>query len=113
MRKRVAHEVLLLKTMAEIRSAWDGYDAKDPVAVARRLGRAREFRAMLRRQELLDTSLASGLPDLDAIQKAMSGRVAGREVREARRTFASWEHNTHVSQILHMFPRRARDDDER
>jgi hypothetical protein len=98
-RRRVAHEVLTLRTLAEIRAAWDGFDARDFEAVGRRLGRARELRAKLLEAGLLSVPQLEELPDVSAIEAAMVGPSMG-EAREARRTFASWAHNTQNSQII-------------
>lgn len=97
-RKRIAREVVLLRTLAEVRSAWDAYDACDRDAVRRRLGRARELRRVLLEAGLLDATCLAELPDVEVIEAAMLG--GGAEMREARRAFSSWAHNTQVSLVL-------------
>ncbi|MBI5513120.1 MAG: VWA domain-containing protein [Deltaproteobacteria bacterium] len=94
-RRRVAREFLSLRTLAEVRSAWDAVDQGDREAVARRLERARVLRRVLWERGLVDPPQLAGLPDVDVIQEAML--AAGGAAREARRRFTSWAHNTQVS----------------
>lgn len=94
-RRRVAHELLAQRTLAEVRSAWDAMDAGNQPAMLRRLERARAVRAILLDAGLVTAAQLVDLPDIDVVQAAMSG--AGGDAREARRRFASWAHNTQSS----------------
>ena len=102
-RRRIALEVLSLRTLAEVRAAWEGFDARDRDAVARRLGRARELRVKLADAGLVPAGAVPSLPDVDAIEAAMLG---SGDAREARRTFASWAHNTQTSQPMPAFVKK-------
>lgn len=105
-RKRIARELLTLRTAAEVRSAWDAMDTGDREAVHRRLDRARALRRVLLDRGLVDAELLRALPDVDLVQQAMFS--AGGEAREARRKFASWAHNTQLSFGGTIAPRRDR-----
>lgn len=94
-RRRVAHELLVQRTLAEVRSAWDAMDAGNQPAMLRRLERARAVRGILLDAGLVTAAQLVDLPDIDVVQAAMSG--AGGDAREARRRFASWAHNTQSS----------------
>ncbi len=102
-RRRIAFEVLALRSLAEVKSAWEGFDARDRGAVSRRLGRVREMRAKLVDAGLLAAPALALLPDVDAIEAAMLGTG---DPREARRTFASWAHNTQTSQPMPAFKKK-------
>ena len=94
-RRRVAFELLVQRTLAEVRSAWDAMDAGDQSAVNRRLERARTLRTILLDCGLVSHAQLADLPDVDVVRTAMFS--AGGEAREARRRFASWAHNTQSS----------------
>lgn len=94
-RRIVARELLVQRTLAEVRSAWDALDAGDREAVARRLDRARTLRRIFLEHELVTPHALANLPDVDVVQEAMF--LAGGASREARRRFTSWAHNTQVS----------------
>lgn len=96
-RRRVAYELLVQRTLEEIRSAWDAMDAGNQGAMNRRLERARSMRSILLDAGLVTHGQLSDLPDVDLVQSAMV--AAGGEAREARRRFASWAHNTQSSFI--------------
>ena len=96
-RRRIAFEVLMLRTLAEVKSAWDGFDRRDRDAASRRLARARSLRAKLAEAGLLTGAAVAVLPDVDAIEAAMLGTGDAREVRRA---FTSWAHNTQTSQPM-------------
>lgn len=102
-RRRVAFELLVQRTLAEVRSAWDAMDAGDRDAMLRRLERARTLRTVLLERGLVTYAQLADLPDVDVVQAAMSS--AGGEAREARRRFASWAHNTQVS-FVGQWPRK-------
>jgi Ca-activated chloride channel family protein len=102
-RRRVAREFLSLRTLAEVRSAWDAVDQGDREAVLRRLERARVLRRVLWERALVEPSQLAGMPDVDVIQEAMLS--AGGAAREARRRFTSWAHNTQVS-FVGQWPRK-------
>lgn len=102
-RRRVAFELLVQRTLAEVRSAWDAMDAGDREAMLRRLERARTLRTVLLERGLVTYAQLADLPDVDVVQAAMSS--AGGEAREARRRFASWAHNTQVS-FVGQWPRK-------
>jgi Ca-activated chloride channel family protein len=106
-RRKVAWELLVQRTLAEVRSAWDAMDSGDREAVARRLDRARTLRRKLVEANLVGGTRLQSLPNLDVVQEAMF--AMGGAAREARRRFASWAHNTQVS-FVGMFPRREGDD---
>ncbi len=105
-RRRVSRELLTLRTVAEVRSAWDAMDAGDKEAVHRRLDRAKALRRVLLDRGLVDAELLRALPDVDLVQQAMFS--AGGEAREARRKFASWAHNTQLSFGGAIAPRKVR-----
>jgi hypothetical protein len=102
-RRRVAYELLVQRTLAEVRGAWDAMDAGDSNAVQRRLERARTLRTVLLDAGLVTHAQLVDLPDVDVVRAAMGG--AGGEAREARRRFASWAHNTQVS-FVGQWPRK-------
>jgi hypothetical protein len=102
-RRRVALELLVQRTLAAVRSAWDAMDAGDRDAMARRLERARTLRTALLERGLVSYAQLADIPDVDVVQSAMSS--AGGEAREARRRFASWAHNTQVS-FVGQWPRK-------
>lgn len=101
-RRAVAHEFLTLRTLAEVRSAWDALDVGDREAVTRRLERARSMRKLLTEKGLVDPTKLGMIPDVDVVQQAMF--AAGGEAREARRRFTSWAHNTQHSFIGMLAP---------
>ncbi len=105
-RMKVAWELLVQRTLAEVRSAWDAMDAGDREAVARRLDRARTLRRVLNDLGLVTTTKLAALPDVDVVQEAMF--LAGGASREARKRFVSWAHNTQVS-FVGAFPRNKND----
>lgn len=102
-RRRVAYELLVQRTLAEVRSAWDAMDAGDREAVARRLDRARALRKVLIEKGLVYPGALRDLPDVDLVQEAM--HQVGGASREARRRFTSWAHNTQVS-FVGVIPRK-------
>ncbi|MFO0650382.1 MAG: VWA domain-containing protein [Polyangiales bacterium] len=102
-RMKVAWELLVQRTLAEVRSAWDAMDSGDREAVARRLDRARTLRKILGDLGLVTATRLATLPDVDVVQEAMF--LAGGASREARKRFASWAHNTQVS-FVGAFPRK-------
>jgi Mg-chelatase subunit ChlD len=102
-RIKVAWELLVQRTLAEVRSAWDAMDAGDRDAVARRLDRARALRRIIADAGLVPQSRLATLPDVDVVQEAMF--MAGGAAREARKRFTSWAHNTQVS-FVGVFPRK-------
>lgn len=102
-RRKVAWEILVQRTLAEVRSAWDGMDRSDREAVARRLDRARTLRRRLVEAGLVGGTRLQTLPDLDAVQEAMFS--VGGASREARKRFTSWAHNTQVS-FMGSLPRK-------
>jgi Ca-activated chloride channel family protein len=102
-RRKVAWELLVQRTLAEVRSAWDAMDSGDREAVARRLDRARTLRRLLVEANLVGGTRLQSLPDLDVVQEAMF--AVGGASREARKRFASWAHNTQVS-FVGAFPRK-------
>ncbi|MBL8604047.1 MAG: VWA domain-containing protein [Myxococcales bacterium] len=104
-RRAVAREILFLRTAAEIRGAWDALDASDRPAVERRLERARALRKALIESGLVDPEGLAGLPDVDAVHRAMVAPAP--EAREARRRLASWAHNTQVSFGGVVLPKRS------
>jgi len=97
-RKRVAWHVLTLRTLAEIKSAWDAFDEQDTEAIGRRLGRARELRRKLLDARLVTAEQLADIPDVDVVAAALSSNASNRG--EARRTFTAWSHNTMVSQLV-------------
>lgn len=105
-RRKVAWELLVQRTLAEVRSAWDAMDSGDREAVARRLDRARTLRRLLVEANLVGGTRLASLPDLDVVQEAMFS--VGGASREARKRFASWAHNTQVS-FIGMLPRKGDD----
>jgi hypothetical protein len=86
-----------------VKSAWEGFDARDRDAASRRLARARDLRTKLADAGLLEGMSLASLPDVDAIESAMLG--AG-DAKEARRNFASWAHNTQTSQPMPAFVKK-------
>ncbi len=102
-RRKVSWELLVQRTLAEVRSAWDAMDAGDREAVARRLDRARTLRRILVDCGLVGGTRLQSLPDLDVVQEAMF--AAGGASRDARKRFASWAHNTQVS-FVGALPRK-------
>lgn len=94
-RRRVALELLVQRTMAEVRAAWDGLDRGDRDAVARRLERARGLRRLFVERALVRDDELLHVPDVDAVERAMFS--ASDESKEARRRFSSWAHNTQLS----------------
>ncbi len=102
-RCKVAWELVVQRTLAEVRSAWDAMDAGDREAVARRLDRARALRRIVAEAGLVPFARLATLPDVDVVQEAMF--MAGGASREARKRFVSWAHNTQVS-FVGVFPRK-------
>jgi Mg-chelatase subunit ChlD len=96
-RRRVALELLVQRTLAEVRSAWDGLDRGDRDAVTRRLERARALRRLFIERGLVRDDELRSMPDVDAVERAMFS--ATDEAKEARRRFSSWAHNTQLSFI--------------
>jgi Mg-chelatase subunit ChlD len=94
-RRRVSWELLVQRTLAEIRSAWDAMDTGDKEAVSRRLDRARTLRRTLVNHGLVPAHRLASLPDVDVVQESMF--MAGGASREARKHFTAWAHNTQVS----------------
>jgi Mg-chelatase subunit ChlD len=98
-RKRVAKAVLWMRTVAEIRSAWDAVEANDEPAVRRRMGRASTLRKQLTEAALLEGDEIAALPDLEALERVMLGpKDARREV--LRRTWHAIDHNTSSSLVV-------------
>lgn len=98
-RKRIAHTVLWMRTVAEIRSAWDAVEMGDEQAIRRRIGRAATLRKQLADVGLLTQEELSTLPELASLERVMLGpRGAGQEI--ARRTWHAIDHNTLTSQIV-------------
>lgn len=101
-RRSVALEYLTHRTLAEIRSAWNGLDAGRRDAVLRRLDRARTLRTRVIECGLVSADDLASLPDVDLVQAAMLSM--GPEASEARRRFTSWEHNTQHSFVGFELP---------
>jgi Mg-chelatase subunit ChlD len=100
-RHRVAHTVLWMRTVAEIRSAWDAVETMDEHAVRRRIGRAATLRKQLTDSHLLTADELSTLPDLATLERVMLGpKDVGRE--NLRRTWHAIDHNTSSSQVVEM-----------
>lgn len=98
-RRRIAKAVLWMRTVAEIRSAWDAVEANDEGAVRRRMGRAQSLRRQLSDAGLLDKSEIEALPDLGALERVMLGpKNAQQEV--LRRTWHAIDHNTNASLVV-------------
>ncbi|MDP3274414.1 MAG: VWA domain-containing protein [Deltaproteobacteria bacterium] len=98
-RAKVAQSVLLLRTSSEIRSAWDACERQDPVAVKRRLSRARTLRQQMISAKLLDDETAQALPDLDVLEKMMLG-PSGEAQSSLRRAWTAHDHNTSISRVV-------------
>ncbi len=97
-RRRVATTVLWMRTVAEVRSAWDAVEARDPDAVLRRLERARYLRKMLGESGLVRPADRDALPNLDVLQSVMLGpKDAGQE--QLKRTWHAIAYNTGMSQV--------------
>lgn len=96
-RRRVALELLVQRTLAEVRAAWDGLDRGDRDAVTRRLERARGLRRLFTERGLVRDDELLHMPNVDAVERAMFS--ASDEAKEARRRFSSWAHNTQLSFI--------------
>jgi len=96
-RRRVALELLVQRTLAEVRAAWDGLDRGDRDAVTRRLERARALRRLFTERGLVRDDELRNMPNVDAVERAMFS--ANDESKEARRRFSSWAHNTQLSFI--------------
>lgn len=96
-RRRVALELLVQRTLAEVRAAWDGLDRGDRDAVTRRLERARALRRLFTERGLVRDDELLHMPNVDAVERAMFS--ASHESKEARRRFSSWAHNTQLSFI--------------
>ncbi|MDB4930255.1 MAG: von Willebrand factor type [Myxococcaceae bacterium] len=96
-RRRVAFELLVQRTLAEVRGAWDGLDRGDREAVSRRLERARGLRRLFVERGLVRDDELRHIPDVDAVERAMFS--ASAESKEERRRFSSWAHNTQLSFI--------------
>lgn len=94
-RRRVALELLVQRTLAEVRAAWEGLDRGDREAVARRLDRARALRRLLVDRGLVRDDELRHVPNVDAVERAMFS--ANDDAKEARRKFSSWAHNTQLS----------------
>jgi hypothetical protein len=96
-RRRVALELLVQRTLAEVRAAWDGLDRGDRDAVTRRLERARALRRLFTERGLVQDDELRNMPNVDSVERAMFS--ANDESKEARRRFSSWAHNTQLSFI--------------
>ena len=94
-RRRVALELLVQRTLAEVRAAWEGLERGDRVAVTRRLERARGLRRLFIERSLVRDEELLQLPNVDAVERAMFSPSA--ESNEARRRFSSLAHNTQLS----------------
>lgn len=96
-RRRVALELLVQRTLAEVRAAWDGLDRGDREAVTRRLERARGLRRLFTERGLVRDDELLHVPNVDTVERAMFS--TNPESKEARRRFSSWAHNTQLSFI--------------
>lgn len=94
-RRRVALELLVQRTLSEVRTAWEGLDRGDREAVMRRLERARSLRRLFVERGLVRDDELRQMPNVDAVERAMFS--ASEESKEARRKFSSWAHNTQLS----------------
>ncbi len=94
-RRRIALELLVQRTLSEVRTAWEGLDRGDRDAVLRRLERARSLRRLFVERGLVRDDELLHMPNVDAVERAMFS--ASDEAKEARRKFSSWAHNTQLS----------------
>lgn len=98
-RRRIATMVLWMRTVAEVRSAWDAVEARDSDAVARRLNRAMHLRKMLTDSGLVHPADRESLPNLEVLQSIMLGpKDAGQE--QLKRTWHAIAYNTGMSQSV-------------
>jgi Mg-chelatase subunit ChlD len=98
-RHHVAKAVLWMRTVSEVRSAWDAVEARDEAAISRRIGRAAQMRKSLGDRGLLTPEELAELPDLAVLERVMLGpKDAGQDV--LRRTWHAIEHNTGLSQVV-------------
>jgi Mg-chelatase subunit ChlD len=96
-RKKIATTVLWMRTVAEVRSAWDAVEARDPEAVTRRLARAMHLRKVLTESGLVSVEDREVLPNLEVLQSVMLGpKDAGQE--QLKRTWHSIAYNTGMAQ---------------
>jgi Mg-chelatase subunit ChlD len=98
-RARIARAVLWLRTVTEVRSAWDAVEAVDEAAIRRRMGRASALRARIIDAQLLSPQEIAELPDLEALERIMLGPKSPRQA-VLRRTWHAIEHNASVSQAV-------------
>jgi Mg-chelatase subunit ChlD len=100
-RRRIAQTVLWMRTVAEIRSAWDAVEMLDEQAVRRRMGRAATLRKQIADARLVADEELAALPDLAALERVMLGpKDVGQE--NLRRTWHAIDHNTSSSQVVEM-----------
>lgn len=99
-RRHIARDVLWLRTVAEIRSAWDAVEARDEQAIRRRLSRAVTLRKQLVDAQLLTDEDLATLPDLAVLERVMLGPDDKERALYRRSTYA-FTHNTQMSHVVH------------
>jgi len=98
-RRRIAQTVLWMRTVEEVRSAWDAVEMRDEQAVRRRMGCANTLRKQLADAKLVTDEELAALPDLAALERVMLG-PKDDEQDFYQRTWRAIAHNTSSSQLV-------------